>query len=135
MKEDKEKCWTNFKLEIVLAHRSSFGRRLHEAVTIMLQEGEILNNVNEYNPCIIPSLGVKGGRPETNTQGQARKERDLEATVRERELDINLHETIKKRRETSHESRVARKRPRQETAPVTPQASMIDRQREPSGPQ
>ena len=58
----RETSWRHFKLEVAKSHTSSFIRQLHEAVTIMMQPGCILNDVTEYNRCIVPSLEVSGGK-------------------------------------------------------------------------
>ena len=45
-----------FKPEVIRKHSSALTRQLHEAVEIAKAEGVVLNNKDEYNRCLIPSL-------------------------------------------------------------------------------
>ena len=80
-KDQQVAGWLNFKVEIIKTHTSSFIRQLHEAATIMLQPGHILNDMAEYNRCLVPSPEINGyRRGESNKEKQAR---ELRETVRE----------------------------------------------------
>ena len=70
--------WKHFKVEVVKTHRTSFIRQIHEAVTIMLEPGTILNSQEEYNRCLVPSLEVKGEKKMSKHTQQAREQRQQE---------------------------------------------------------
>ena len=41
--------WKQFKVEVIKTHRSSITRKLYEAVAIMMEPGQVLNDQSVYN--------------------------------------------------------------------------------------
>ena len=76
-KQDSEagvSTWRHFKIKTLSSHRTAFRRQLHEAVSISREPGTVLNNLDEYSRCLIPTLEVKRGRHEASG---AKKSREL----------------------------------------------------------
>ena len=111
---DQERCWKNYKVEIMKVHRSSFIRQLHEAVAIMLQPGITLNVDAEYNRCIVPSLEVKGAKKEGIQQQLEREIKEAAERLRADEIEAHTEETAAKRNRQDTEPIHRRKRPRVE---------------------
>ena len=89
--------WRNFKVEIVASHRSAFRRQLQEAVLINSEKGTLLNNLEEYNRCLVPTLEVKGAKTESKESKEKREERDKVREEKARQETENSEEMSNKR--------------------------------------
>ena len=95
-------AWKLFKVEILKTHTSAFKRQIHEAVSIMLEKGSLLNNRDEYNRCLIPTLEVQGHKGHNTEAKQAQKQAD-ENLRKETDSNIELfRQTTNKRGNTTN---------------------------------
>ena len=115
----EEKPWEHFKVELVKSHRSSFIRQIHEAVTMMLEPGVVLNNQEEYNRCLVPSLEVRGARKESTQTKSAREQRQEKMSARQATEQTTGEETRTKRRtEQDRDTRQTKKTQKDHTDPT-----------------
>ena len=59
-----------FEFKIIRKHQKAMTRQLHEAVSIMSSGAQLMNNREEYNRYIIPTLST--GRAGEKPQGEKR---------------------------------------------------------------
>ena len=100
-----EEGWRQYKMEIVRTHQSALTGQVHEAVTMMLEQGNILNDKNEYNRCLIPTLEVKGAGTESQAGKQARADRQTAAKRQFEAADTHREQTRTKRHSTESRDR------------------------------
>ena len=94
--------WLHFSVKIVKTHQTAFRRQLHEAVSINMETGVLLNNLEEYSRCLVPTLEIKGAKKETP---KAKEMRMARMETREAEADLvmnNNQETRGKRMNISN---------------------------------
>ena len=119
-RQKQESAWKYFGVEILSTHRTAFRRQHHEAVSISRETGTVLNNLEEYSRCLIPTLEVKGARKETQESRQSKEQR---ARNREKEVELaweNQDETQGKRLSKQHQEGTHTKKHRQ-TYPDRPE--------------
>ena len=132
-------AWKLFTIEILKTHTSAFRRQIHEATTIMLERGTVLNNKIEYNRCLVPTMEIQGRRPADKEQilrWETRKEaRRLEADMR---VEENRQTKTKRGLNLTHNAEVAHNTPTQEpkrprlTLTNTPEPEPKPEEREPT---
>ena len=72
-------------VKIMKTHQSAFKRQLHEAATINMETGVLLNNLEEYSRCLVPTIEVKGNKKESSKSKEMRVDR-----MKSREAEANL---------------------------------------------
>ena len=77
--------WQLNSVKIVKTHQTAFRRQLHEAVTIIMETGVLLNNLEEYSRCLVPTIEIKGTKKEYPKAKEMRV-----ARMKSREAEANL---------------------------------------------
>ena len=77
--------WQHFSVKIVKTQQTYFRRQLHEAVTINMETGVLLNNLDDYSRCLVPAIEIKGAKKENPKAEEMRV-----ARMKSRETEANL---------------------------------------------